>query len=472
MIPVILSGGSGTRLWPLSRSLHPKQFHSLLTSRSMIQETAIRLQHAGVGDSPFVLCNEEHRFMVASQLGEIGISPSSIVLEPVARGTAPAVAVAALLIARRISPEAVMGLFPADHLIEDHHLFAEAMRHANKLAEEGHLVTFGVPPRSAHTGYGYLQTKGKISPEGTLIEQFVEKPSHEIAKKYLSEGGYFWNSGMFVFRADVILNAFQSYAPQILNACEAATRYTSEDGLFMRLGREDFENSSSDSIDYAVMEKAEGVMMVPLDAGWDDIGSWEAYWGASQKDEAQNALHGDVISKDTKNSLIISDRGLVATLGIDGLVIVNTPDAVLVAQRDRAEDVKSLVEKITLKDRSEILTHRRVYRPWGSYDAIDQGPGFQVKRIFVGPGKKLSLQRHKHRSEHWVVVKGEAEVTVGDVVSRLTANQSTYIAAGVVHRLANPGLEALEIIEVQTGSYLGEDDIERLEDDFNRVDPG
>ena len=437
----------------------------------MIQETASRLDSAGYWTSPWVLCNEAHRFMVAGQLEEVGLAPSSIMLEPAARGTAPAIAAAACLIAEHHGPETVMGLFPADHLIKDQDRFRLALDQAVDLAKGGRLVTFGIAPRSPHTGYGYLQAAAEGAKDGTPINAFVEKPDEETAKRYLSRGDFFWNSGMFVFRADAILEAFEIHAPDILNACRAAAAGASQDGLFVRLLTEAFGQCRNESIDYAVMEKAQGTMMVMLEAGWDDVGSWEAYWDASKKDDGLNAVQGDVVCEDTQNSLILSDSGLVATLGVSDLVIVNTPDAVLVADRRRAEELKRLVARISSDDRNEASLHRRVYRPWGSYDSIDQGSGFQVKRIFVDPGKKLSLQRHKHRSEHWVVVKGEAEVTVGEVVTRLTANQSTYIAAGVVHRLANPGLEALEIIEVQTGSYLGEDDIERLEDDFNRVDP-
>lgn len=406
--------------------------------------------------------------MVAGQLEEVGLAPSSIMLEPATRGTAPAIAAAACLIAEHYGPETVMGLFPADHLVKDHEPFRIALDRAVDLAKEGRLVTFGIAPRSPHTGYGYLQAAAKSAKDGTPIKAFVEKPDEETAKRYLSRGDFFWNSGMFVFRADAILEAFQIHAPDILNACRAAAAGASQDGLFVRLLTEAFGQCRNDSIDYAVMEKAHGTMMVMLEAGWDDIGSWEAYWDASRKDDGFNAVQGDVVCEDTQNSLIFSDSGLVATLGVTDLVIVNTPDAVLVADRRRAEELKHLVARISSDDRSEASLHRRVYRPWGSYDSIDQGPGFQVKRIVVDPGKQLSMQRHQYRSEHWVVVRGQAEVTVGDSVTSLNENESTYIAAGVVHRLANQGAQPLEIIEVQTGSYLGEDDIERLEDDFNR----
>lgn len=434
----------------------------------MIQETASRLDSAGYWTSPWVLCNEAHRFMVAGQLEEVGLAPSSIMLEPATRGTAPAIAAAACLIAEHYGPETVMGLFPADHLVKDHEPFRIALDRAVDLAKEGRLVTFGIAPRSPHTGYGYLQAAAKSAKDGTPIKAFVEKPDEETAKRYLSRGDFFWNSGMFVFRADAILEAFQIHAPDILNACRAAAAGASQDGLFVRLLTEAFGQCRNDSIDYAVMEKAHGTMMVMLEAGWDDIGSWEAYWDASRKDDGFNAVQGDVVCEDTQNSLIFSDSGLVATLGVTDLVIVNTPDAVLVADRRRAEELKHLVARISSDDRSEASLHRRVYRPWGSYDSIDQGPGFQVKRIVVDPGKQLSMQRHQYRSEHWVVVRGQAEVTVGDSVTSLNENESTYIAAGVVHRLANQGAQPLEVIEVQTGSYLGEDDIERLEDDFNR----
>lgn len=406
--------------------------------------------------------------MVAGQLDEIGIAPAQIMLEPMARGTAPAIAAAARLVEQAEGGDAVIAVFPADHLIADQAAFQNALHDAVALAKAGHLVTFGVVPTNPNTGYGYLHAPGQPESSGISIDQFVEKPDQEQAAEYLARGGYFWNSGMFVFRVDALIQEFSKHAPEILDACTQAVKKAEADGPFIRLGHDDFSSAPEDSIDYAVMESTTSAKMVPLNAGWSDVGSWNALWQASEKDAHNNAFEGDVLSEDTLDSLIISQRGLVATLGVSNLVIVDTADAVLVADRGKSDELKTLVKKISAAKRSEVSLHRRVYRPWGSYDSLDQGPGFQVKRIFVDPGKQLSLQRHQHRAEHWVVIRGTARVTVGETVTDLKPNQSTYIAAGEAHRLANFGAAPLEIIEVQTGDYLGEDDIERLEDDFNR----
>ena len=467
MIPVVLSGGAGTRLWPLSRALHPKQFHSLAGANTLIQETVLRLQRAGYAESPLVLCNEKHRFMAAGQLDEIGASAQCIVLEPVARGTAPALAAAAQVV-QATHGDVVMGVFPADHMIADETAFQHALQKAVLLAEDNHMVTFGIAPRSAHTGYGYLRVEPIAKENAAPVLEFVEKPDESMARSYLEQGGYFWNSGMFVFRASTLLEAFALHAPQVLNHCAGAVKNASEDGPFLRLDETEFAKAPEDSIDYAVMEKAANTMMVPLDAGWDDIGSWEALWSALEKDDDGNAVRGEVLAVETQDSLVMADRALVATLGVRNLAIVDTPDALLVADRDHTDELKSLVAGLLSTARSEAQHHRKVYRPWGSFDAIDQGEGFQVKRITVDPGKKLSLQRHQHRAEHWIVVRGTAEVTLANEVFTLQENQSTYIPPGTVHRLANVHDESLEIIEVQTGTYLGEDDIERLEDDFHR----
>ena len=467
MIPVILSGGAGTRLWPLSRSLHPKQFHALTGKKTLIQQTALRLKDAGYANPPLVLCNEDHRFMVAGQLDEVGISPSSIILEPVARGTAPAIAVAAKLVEAQHNDD-VMAVFPADHVIADNDVFRAALDQAVALASEGHLVTFGITPQSAHTGYGYIRLKGELEKGVGQVDKFVEKPDAITAQAYLDHGGYFWNGGMFVFKASAMLEAFAEYAPDVLVACNMAVSGAQSDGYFLHLEKSSFESTPANSIDYAVMEKASRTMMVLLNAGWGDIGSWASLWESLDKDERNNASQGDVILNDTDNSLVISERGLVATIGVNNLVIVDTPDALLVAKRDHSSELKQLVGGLTTQGRPEVQHHRRVYRPWGSFEAIDQGPRFQVKRIVVDPGKQLSLQRHQHRAEHWVVVRGQAQVTVGEEIFILEENQSTYIPPGTIHRLENPKDMPLEIIEVQSGDYLGEDDIERLEDDYNR----
>ena len=467
MIPVVLSGGAGTRLWPLSRALHPKQFHSLVGANTLIQQTVLRLQRAGYAESPLVVCNEKHRFMAAGQLDEIGASAQCIVLEPVARGTAPALAAAAQVV-QAAHGDVVMGVFPADHIIVDETAFQHALQKAVLLAEDNHLITFGIVPHSAHTGYGYLRVEPSAKENAASVLEFVEKPDESTAQSYLEQGGYFWNSGMFVFRTSTLLEAFALHAPQALNHCAEAVKNASEDGPFLRLDEVEFAKAPEDSIDYAVMEKAANTMMVTLDAGWDDIGSWEALWSALEKDDDGNAVRGEVLAVETRDSLVMADRGLVATLGVRNLAIVDTPDALLVADRDHTDELKSLVAELLSTERSEARHHRKVYRPWGSFDGIEQGEGFQVKRITVDPGKKLSLQRHQHRAEHWIVVRGTAEVTLANEVFTLKANQSTYIPPGIVHRLANVTQVPLEIIEVQTGTYLGEDDIERLEDDFHR----
>jgi len=467
MIPVILSGGAGTRLWPLSRAMHPKQFHALTGEHTLIQQTVLRIRDAGYTHAPFVLCNEDHRFMAAGQLDEIGASAQCIVLEPVARGTAPALAAAAQVV-QAAHGDVVMAVFPADHMISEEAAFRAALQSAVALAEDKHLVTFGIVPHSAHTGYGYLKADTEPHGDAAPVLEFVEKPDAPTAQSYLEQGGYFWNSGMFVFRTSTLLEAFALHAPQVLNHCTDAVNGATTDGPFLRLDESQFTKAPDDSIDYAVMEKAANTMMVPLAAGWDDIGSWDSLWSALDKDDHNNAGRGDVLNVDSSDSLVISERGLVATLGVRNLAIVDTPDALLVADRDHTGKLKALVAELLSTERSETQHHRKVYRPWGSFDALEQGEGFQVKRITVDPGKKLSLQRHQHRAEHWIVVRGRAEVTVAGDVFVLEENQSTYIPPGTVHRLANVHDEPLEIIEVQTGTYLGEDDIERLEDDFHR----
>jgi len=465
LIPVILSGGAGTRLWPLSREHYPKQLHRLTGGEhSLLQETALRVQHLA---APIVVCNDDHRFMVAEQLRLAGITPSAILLEPTARNTAPAIALAALQ-AKQQDPDAVMAVLPADHVIADHAAFIVALDSAVHAAEDGSLVTFGVVPRRAETGYGYIQSAEK-SGAVRNVSRFVEKPDADTAAHYLASGDYFWNSGMFVFRADSYLDALARFQPAMLAACQQAISHAGKDLDFLRVSKAHFNDCPSDSIDYAVMEQADNVSMVPLDAGWNDVGSWQSLWEISKQDEQGNAFIGDVIGLNTRNTLVHSLDKLVVTLGLDDTVVVDTPDALLVARKDQVQHVKEVVARIQESRREEHLYHREVHRPWGSYDCIGSGPRYQVKRITVKPGASLSLQMHHHRAEHWVMVSGTAKVQIGEVEKLLSENESVYIPIGVKHRLSNPGDSPIELVEVQSGSYLGEDDIVRFEDMFNRV---
>lgn len=466
LIPVILSGGSGTRLWPVSRKHYPKQFHQLTGSTlSLLQETAERVRHLA---APIVVCNEDHRFMMAEQLLNIEIEAKAIILEPAARNTAPAIALAAFH-ALADCPEAMMVVLPADHVIKNQAVFMAALETAVQAAEDAALVTFGIVPSKPETGYGYIQAKEK-SGEIRGVSRFVEKPDLSTAESYLASGDYFWNSGMFVFKARAYLEALQQFCPQIYSICESCANGAVKDLDFIRIDKTEFSECPSDSIDYAIMEKAGNVKMVPLDADWNDVGSWSSLWETLPKDEQNNALIGDIISIDTRNTLVHSlDKDkLIVTIGLDDITIVETKNALLVAKRDKAQDVKAVVEQLSADDRQEHLFHREVHRPWGSYDSIQNGERFQVKRICVKPGASLSLQMHHHRAEHWVVVSGTAIVRVGDTESLLTENQSVYIPIGAKHRLTNPGKLPLELIEVQSGSYLGEDDIVRFEDVFGR----
>ncbi len=472
IIPVILAGGSGTRLWPYSRELYPKQLLPLVDRNTMIQNTVLRLSGLEGLNRPIVVCNENHRFLVAEQLREAGVRPERIVLEPVGRNTAPAVAVAALC-ASKIDPEALLLVLPADHHIADEKSFQEAIRTGARLAFERHLVTFGILPTAPETGYGYIEEGDEIFSAGNnrqalKISRFVEKPDRETAQRYVQSGKYVWNSGIFMFKASRVLEELERFVPEIVTACRDAFEAGKSDFDFYRLDVDAFQSCPSDSIDYAVMEKTDSGAIIPLDAGWSDLGSWDALWSIHPKDENQNVAVGDTLLEDVKSSYIRATSRLVAAIGVENHVIVETPDAVLISTWDRAQDVKLLVQRIKSTQREEALTHRTVYRPWGSYECINSASRFQVKLITVKPGAKLSLQKHHHRAEHWVVVHGTALVTKGEEQILLKEDESTYIPLGVSHRLENPGKIPLEIIEVQSGSYLGEDDIVRFDDIYGR----
>jgi len=469
IIPVILSGGAGTRLWPLSRELYPKQFLPLAGEHSLLQDTVLRLAGLPAVAPPLVVCNEEHRFLVAEQLRAAGVDGAAILLEPAGRNTAPAVALAALHASARHGAEALLLVLPSDHVIADAAAFRRAVLEGVPAAQAGGLVTFGVRPTRPDTGYGYIRAGEALdaSPARQVLA-FVEKPDAERAAAYLASGEYLWNGGMFLLGAGSYLAELQRHAPAIAEACRSAFDAVRVDLDFVRVGREAFLASPSDSIDYAVMEHTGRAAVVALDAGWSDVGSWDALLDVQPKDAAGNVIFGDVLVEDASGSLIRSEGRLVAALGVKDLVIVETADAVLVADRARAQDVKRLVERLKAQRRDEPLVHRQVFRPWGSYEGLVQSGRFQVKRIIVKPGASLSLQMHHHRAEHWVVVKGTARVTCGEDVRLLAEDQSTYIPIGAAHRLENPGRIDLEIIEVQSGSYLGEDDIVRLQDHYGR----
>ncbi len=472
LTPVILSGGAGTRLWPLSRELYPKQLLALTGERTMLQQTALRL--AGLATvAPIVVCNEAHRFLVAEQLRQLSIEPRAMVLEPFGRNTAPAIALAALA-ALKVSAsdpgeDPALLVLPADHVIRNVPAFQEAVRVALAAAEQGQLVTFGIVPSAPETGYGYIQRGPASGNAGAhRIARFVEKPKLERAQEFLKAGDHYWNSGMFMFRASLYLRELERFAPQIAKVCRSAFQGARSDLDFIRIDAQVFEQCPSDSIDYAVMEKTSDAVVVPLDAGWSDVGSWSALHAASDADSHGNVSHGDVISEDTQGCYLYSESRLVAAVGLDEHVVVETKDAVLVAPKNRVQDVKKLVARLKEAGRYEHSLHREVFRPWGSYDSIENGERFQVKRLKVKPGATLSLQMHHHRAEHWIVVSGTARVTRGDEVFLLEENQSTYIPIGVKHRIENPGMIPLHIIEVQSGSYLGEDDIVRFDDRYGR----
>jgi len=470
LIPVILSGGSGTRLWPLSREQLPKQLLALVGDDStMLQDTVTRLKGLPTVRSPIVVCNEEHRFLIADQLAEIVSKDAQIILEPVGRNTAPAVALAAnvLLASATESQDPLMLVLPADHVIADTAAFHAAIQAAIPFAERGSLVTFGVVPSAPETGYGYIR-HGKLESGAAPIVEFVEKPERARAESFLQSGDYLWNSGMFLFSARTFLSELHTQAPDIAEGVGKACANPKIDGVFVRFDRAAFEACRSNSIDYAIMEGAASGMVVPLSAGWSDVGSWSSLHEAMTPDSAGNVLRGDVLAEDTERSLMIAESRLVATVGLRDHVVVETKDAVLVVPVDRVQDVKGLVGRIRESGRSEHALHREVHRPWGTYDSVESGPGYQVKRLSVRSGGAMSLQRHRYRAEHWVVVAGVARITRDDEVFDLRANESTYIPLGAKHRIENPGTETLHIIEVQTGSYLGEDDIERFEDRYGR----
>ncbi|KAF7598823.1 MAG: mannose-1-phosphate guanylyltransferase/mannose-6-phosphate isomerase [Candidatus Dactylopiibacterium carminicum] len=474
--PVILSGGSGTRLWPASRETYPKQLLPLTGAESLLQITARRLEgFAAPVAAPIVVTNEDHRFIIAEQLRQIGKHSDRIVLEPVGRNTAPAVQLAALLAVQE-GDDPVLLVMPADQIVTDSGAFLVALSEGLQLAAAGALVTFGIVPDRPETGYGYLRAGDPVMGAATArkLDAFVEKPDSVRAAEYVASGQYLWNAGIFMMRASVWLKALQTLQPEIAGACAAAMGEARRDSDFIRVGKAAFMACPSNSIDYAVMEKLGAhpelgaSVVVPLEAGWSDVGAWDALWQVCAKDASGNAVQGEVMLEDTAGSLVFSQSRLVAAVGVKDLMIVETPDAVMVTDKARAQDVKKIVERIKKEDKKLAATHRKVYRPWGWYDSIDTGPRFQVKRIVVNPGATLSLQMHHHRAEHWIVVSGTAEVTNGEQVLLLSENQSTYIPLGTVHRLANPGKLPLEIIEVQSGSYLGEDDIVRFEDSYGR----
>jgi len=461
---VIMAGGSGTRLWPLSRAAHPKQFLALHGEDTMLQATFKRLDGLDI-QSSVTICNEEHRFFVAEQLREID-KLGSIILEPVGRNTAPAIALAALS-----SPEGedpLLLVLAADHVIQDVATFTKTVMNAIPLAEAGKLVTFGIVAHEPNTGYGYIK-KGESQGPGFAVDAFVEKPSIEVAKEYLESGDYFWNSGMFLFKASRYLEELKKHRPDIYEACQLSMDGTSIDNDFLRINQAAFSACPSDSIDYAVIEKTDDAVVVPMDVGWSDIGSWSSLWDISDKDGNGNATYGDVMLHDSYNSYIRTDGKLVSAIGVDDLVIVSTKDVLFVAHKDSVQDVKIVAQQLKAESRPEWEHHREVYRPWGKYDSIDSGERYQAKLITVKPGAKLSVQMHHHRAEHWVVVSGTAKVTNGEKTFILSENESTYIPVGVIHALENPGKVPLEMIEVQSGSYLGEDDIVRFEDVYGRV---
>ncbi len=470
VVPVILSGGSGTRLWPLSRKQYPKQLLNLTGGAyTMLQETIIRTKHL---QNPIIVCNEDHRFMAAEQSRNINVTPAAIILEPVGRNTAPAIALAAIE-AQKKDANVILAIFPADHVIKDQSAFEEALAIAIVAAKKDKLVTFGIVADQPETGYGYIKAVANNKEQQNSVYQvdkFVEKPDQNTAQQYIDSGDYYWNSGMFVFKASVYMAALEKANPEIIKYCNEALNKANNDLDFIRIDQNSFEKCPDDSIDYAVMETAHNVVVVPMDAQWNDLGSWSSLWDIIEKDDQKNAFIGDVVAINTNNTLVHSSNSnkLIATIGLNNIVIVETADALLVADKNQMQDVKAIVNKLKKAQREEHIVHRKVQRPWGTYDLIDQGTRYKVKCLSVKPAASLSLQMHHHRAEHWVVVSGTAIVQIGDKEQILTENQSIYIPIGKTHRLTNPGTLQLELIEVQSGSYLGEDDIVRFEDNFGR----
>jgi len=469
IIPVILSGGSGTRLWPLSRKQYPKQYLPLAGDNTMLQETILRLSGLDNLANPIIICNANHRFLVAEQCQQIDIENPVILLEPVGRNTAPAIAAAALQSLKQ-TDDAVLLVLSADHVIQDVEAFHQAINIASQQAQAGKLATFGIVPTDANTGYGYIKSSVDSNNGAHEVEEFVEKPNLETAEKYLEQGNYLWNSGMFMFKATTLIDELTTHSPDIVKSVSDAVNNAKQDLDFIRLDKQAFEASPSDSIDYALMEKSDNVVVAPLDAQWNDIGSWSALHDIGTKDANGNVIKGDVIAQDTTNTYINANHHMVATIGVDNLIIVDTPDATFIATQDKAQEVKSIVESLQAKGRDEGTMHRKVFRPWGWYDSIESGKHFQVKRLHVNPGAKLSLQMHHKRAEHWVVVSGIATAINGEDVLTLKEGDSTYIPIGTTHALENHTDEILEIIEVQSGTYLGEDDIVRFDDIYGRIE--
>jgi mannose-1-phosphate guanylyltransferase / mannose-6-phosphate isomerase len=467
--PVILSGGSGTRLWPLSRASLPKQLLALHGERTMIQETVLRAALPGAS-APLLLCSEAHRFLVAEQMQEIGVVPRAIVLEPMGRNTAPAAAVAALIVADE-DPEGIIVLLPSDHVVRDGESFAKSVALAAAAAQEKHIVTFGMAPTGPETGYGYVHRGVRLEKvDGAFrVQRFVEKPDLETAQGYVADGGYFWNSGMFVFRADVLIEDLAKHAPDVLTAARGALAKSKRDDDFVRLDTDAFAGAPNISIDYALMEKTDRAAIVPCNIGWSDVGAWSALWDIRAQDDQKNVLIGDVVAHDSTGSYVHSHKRLTALVGVRDLVVIDTDDALLIADKSRAQEVKAIVDHLKTANRTEHTEHKRVSRPWGTYETIDLGPRHQVKHIMVKPGGRLSLQMHHKRAEHWVVVEGVAQVTVGEKVSTLRENESVFIPLGEKHRLENMGTVPMRLVEVQCGGYLGEDDIVRFEDVYGRA---
>ncbi len=468
--PVILSGGVGSRLWPLSRESYPKQLLPLVDEHTLLENTLKRLEGITNQSSPLIVCNENHRFLVAEQLRKIDVFPKHIILEPLGRNTAPAAAVAALS-AIDSDPEAVLLILPADHIIANQEVFSEAVNVGMPLALNNHLVTFGIVPNAPETGYGYINATDAVNNSSSValfVKRFVEKPDLETAQAYITSGEYYWNSGMFLFKAAHYLQELEKFAPDILTASKQAFLNAKEDKDFFRLDEAAFKACPSESIDYAVMEKTQAAVVIPLDAGWNDVGSWSSLWEIGEQDNEGNVSLGDVLTENVQNSYLRAEHRLLTAIGVKDLIVIETGDAILVANKNHVQDVKKIVSRLKADARSETELHSKVYRPWGSYECIDNEARFQVKRITVNPGASLSLQMHYHRSEHWIIVQGTAKITRGDESLILSENQSTYIPLGVKHRLENPGKLPLEMIEVQSGSYLGEDDIVRFDDIYGR----